>query len=145
MTTFRNILCAVDFSEGAREAMRVACELSQDRATALTLMHVFQMPAYAAAAGSTETIELLLEEAQRALGDWKAQAEALGAARVGTRFSVGAPWHEIVAAAESEPRTDLIVVGTHGRTGIAHALLGSVAERVVRHAQCPVLVTRAHE
>jgi nucleotide-binding universal stress UspA family protein len=142
--TFRNILCAVDFSECAREAMRLACELAHDRSSALTLVHVFQMPTYAAAAGSTETVELLVEDAQRILADWKAQAEALGAARVGTRFAVGAPWHEIVAAAESA-RADLIVIGTRGHTGIAHVLLGSVAERVARHAPCPVLVARAQK
>jgi nucleotide-binding universal stress UspA family protein len=142
---FRNILCAIDFSEGSREAMRVASELAGDRSTTLTLMHVFQMPTYAAASSSAETVDLIIQDAQTALADWKAQAEAQGAARVGTRFAVGAPWHEIVAAAEEDPRADLIVVGTHGRTGIGHVLLGSVAERVARHATCPVLVTRAQK
>ena len=140
---FHNIVCAIDFSADAREALRVASELAHDRACTLTLVHVFQMPTYAAVAGSPETVQILVEDAQHGLADWKAQAEALGAARVGTTFLIGAPWHQIVVAAQGVPRADLIVIGTRGRTGIAHALLGSVAERVVRHAPCPVLVTRA--
>jgi nucleotide-binding universal stress UspA family protein len=53
----------------------------------------------------------------------------------------GTPWNEIVALAK-EIKADLIVIGTHGRTGIKHVVMGSTAERVVRHASCPVLVVR---
>jgi nucleotide-binding universal stress UspA family protein len=60
---------------------------------------------------------------------------------VETRAVLGDPFWEICQAAEQEP-ADLIVTGSHGRTGLAHVLLGSVAERVVRHASCPVLVAR---
>ena len=57
-------------------------------------------------------------------------------------FATGTPWNETVAIAKRDPSIDLIVMGTHGRTGLKHALLGSVAEKVVRHAPCPVLVAR---
>jgi nucleotide-binding universal stress UspA family protein len=57
-------------------------------------------------------------------------------------LEVGTPFLEIRAAAERY-RADLIVMGTHGRTGLAHAVLGSVAERVVQHAPCPVLTVKA--
>jgi nucleotide-binding universal stress UspA family protein len=64
------------------------------------------------------------------------------------RFQVqvrdGVPWEEVVTAAR-ESNTDLIILSTHGRTGLSHALLGSVAERVMRHAPCPVLVVRERE
>lgn len=57
---------------------------------------------------------------------------------------MGAPWHEITTAAQ-ECEADLIIIATHGHTGLKHPLLGSTAERVVRHAPCPVLVVRDRE
>jgi nucleotide-binding universal stress UspA family protein len=56
--------------------------------------------------------------------------------------TMGTPWNRIVGAAKSW-NADLIVIGTHGRTGLKHALMGSTAERVVRHATCPVLVVHS--
>jgi nucleotide-binding universal stress UspA family protein len=63
---------------------------------------------------------------------------------VGQKLLTGDAWHEIVKLAE-EGQFDLIVMGTHGRTGIKHALMGSVAEKVLRKATCPVLTVRAAE
>jgi universal stress protein A len=77
------------------------------------------------------------------LAEWKAHAKELGANEVATRVLTGAPWDQIVAAARDDSAIDLIVMGTHGRTGLKHALLGSVAEKTVRHAPCPVLVVRS--
>ena len=57
---------------------------------------------------------------------------------------VGRPWHEVVSAV-SELGVDLLVLTTHGRTGLPHMLMGSVAEKIVRHASCPVLVVRPEE
>ncbi len=74
----------------------------------------------------------------RPLPGWRALAERLGAPSVDTQRSVGTPGPEIVAMARRDAY-DLIVMGTHGRTGLGHLVLGSVAEEVVRHAPCPVL------
>jgi universal stress protein A len=73
--------------------------------------------------------------------EWKALAEGMGIAKVEVATSIGEPAHEILDFAKAQ-RVDLVVIGTHGRTGIQHALMGSVAERVVRRSTCPVLTVR---
>src|SRR5262249_47727100 len=73
---------------------------------------------------------------------WRDEAIAAGHARVETARNVGEPWRSIVSFADSRA-ADLVVMGTLGRTGISRVLLGSVAERVVRHAHCSVLVVPA--
>lgn len=83
----------------------------------------------------------LADGAQRHLDEWRAAAEGLGAPRVETAKEAGEPAAEIVAFAR-ERGVDLLVLGTHGRTGLEHALMGSIAERVVRKAHCPVLTVR---
>lgn len=141
--TFRKILCPVDFSADAREARRLAIEMSGSD-TQLVLVHVWQPP-YVYGMDGGPPGPILVETQSLAEGDlarWKVDAEHLGARQVSTVLAIGAPWHEIVELARRDPAIDLIVMGTHGRTGIKHALLGSVAEKVVRHAPCPVLVVR---
>ena len=86
-------------------------------------------------------LQELAEQTEALLQRWKADALADGAPRVATDKAVGEPAAEIVAAAE-DGKFDVIVVGTHGRTGFAHMLLGSVAERVVRRAPMPVITVR---
>jgi nucleotide-binding universal stress UspA family protein len=83
----------------------------------------------------------LADQAEAHLVAWKGEAEALGAGTVATAKSVGEPASEIAEVAR-RGGFDLVVVGTHGRTGLRHALLGSVAERVVRKVACPVLTVR---
>jgi nucleotide-binding universal stress UspA family protein len=85
----------------------------------------------------------LAEQAERHLGEWRSDAERLaGGPRVGMEKAVGEPAAEILSYAERSG-VDLLVLGTHGRTGLEHALMGSVAERVVRKAHCPVLTVRS--
>jgi nucleotide-binding universal stress UspA family protein len=86
-------------------------------------------------------LQELAEQTDALLARWKKEATADGAPRVSANKAVGEPAAEIVAAAE-DGKYDAIVVGTHGRTGLAHVLLGSVAERVVRRAPMPVVTVR---
>jgi len=139
---FRKLLCPTDFSEGARHALRTAIEMSDGEAE-LVLAHVWHPP-YFYGPETTFPDALAADfrvDAERELERWTAEATKLGAKRVAPVFLVGAPWNEIVRLAEVDG-ADLIVMGTHGRTGLKHVLLGSVAEKVVRHAHCPVLVVR---
>jgi universal stress protein A len=141
----RLILCAVDFSQFAHEALRVGVELARERKASLLLVHVEQPPLWmheppVHLPGDVRPETLVA--AERELVAWKREAELQGVAEVVTRLAQGAPWEQIVAIATAEPDVELVVLGTHGRTGITRALIGSVAERVVRHAPCNVMVVR---
>jgi nucleotide-binding universal stress UspA family protein len=83
----------------------------------------------------------LRDEAKRELSDWRKEVPH---AAVKTAIYAGIPFREIVRAAD-EHNTDLIILGTQGRTGLSHLFIGSTAERVVRHAPCPVMVVRERE
>jgi nucleotide-binding universal stress UspA family protein len=141
----KRILCPIDFSEGSRAAMRDAVELARPRSAAITLLYVFRPPVTAVNATSDmligEAVGPAEGEARRELDTWREDALALGATQVETALAPGIPWDQIVRQAEKE-HVQLIVMGTHGRTGLHRALVGSVAEKVVRHATCSVLVVR---
>jgi universal stress protein A len=76
--------------------------------------------------------------------EWIAEAHALGATNVDAIFLAGNPADEIIELLHKDPSFDLVVVGTHGRTGLAHVLLGSVAEKIVRRSPCAVLAIPAN-
>ena len=139
--TLRKILCPIDFSECSRRALRAAVRLASEHAAELELLHVWYLPPtlYAGELVPSEALPQLEREAARGLEAALAEARGLGAQRVGTRLLSGVPWPTIVDAA-GEPSVDLIVAGTHGRTGLARVILGSVVQRIVRHAPCSVLV-----
>ena len=142
---FQKILCAVDFSDPAKLALQAAADLAKQFDASLTIFHVFQIPVYPLPEGvlapTQQEVQALFEQIDEALAGWRKEALERGAPRVEILSRDGVAWREICARA-GEEKSDLIVVGTHGRTGIRHALLGSVAERVVRHAPCPVLAVR---
>ena len=142
------ILVPVDFSPHAERAFGYAAALARRLGAELTLVHVVEDPYATGAWGGegyvpnvTELLEELLVSAGRQLETWKAREAAQGLT-VKTAVITGRPAQSIIAHAVSE-RCDLIVMGTHGRTGLAHAVMGSVAERVLRKAPCPVLTIRA--
>ena len=146
--SWNKILCAVDFSTNARDALQVAAEAAVASNGELIIAHAWTPPVYFMG----ETVGLpasllsdIVATAQRELAAWKDEAEAFGAKRVSTVFLTGAPWHEVIGVAKRDPAIDLIVTGTHGRTGLKHALLGSVAEKIVRHSPCAVLVARPRQ
>jgi len=143
--TFSKILVPVDFSDCSTEAIRLGSELARRFEAKLTLLHVFQPFSYVIPDGyvlySANQLGALLSAFDAQLASAKKEAEAAGAPAVTTTQLQGVPAQEISDLAKAE-KFDLIVMGTHGRTGLQHVLLGSVAERVVRHAECPVLTVR---
>jgi nucleotide-binding universal stress UspA family protein len=145
---WKRICCPVDFSDTARAAMEVAGELARKLGAELKLLHVYPIPGYTFPDGSVvaspKMLEELAEQAERHLKEWKREAEAMGCGQVSIDKASGEAAGEIVAFAR-QAQVDLLVMGTHGRTGFTHALLGSVAERVVRRASCPVLTVRLPE
>ena len=143
-----HILVPTDFSPGSDAALAWARDLAQQCAARLSLLHVVTDPR---AVGfltpevyvppAPETQERLLREArerlERALpADERSRFAVTIDARIGEVA-------ETILETAREQRVDLIVMGTHGRHGLAHLLLGSVAERVLRNASCPVLTTHA--
>lgn len=141
----RKILVPTDFSRFADEALAWACDLAKRYDAELTLLHVYQIPALALPEGYVlprpEAMSDLMGKLDEALRGERKKAEAAGVKEVRTVLAEGTPFAEIVRVAR-EGRHDLIVMGTHGHTGLTHALLGSVAEKVVRKAGCPVMVVR---
>jgi nucleotide-binding universal stress UspA family protein len=141
---FNHVLVPIDFAEPSRRALDAAIELAQRFGGKLTLLHVYEVPAYVYGGITFATADFLapIEEAAR-----KQLSEALTEVqrKVPSAKAVlrqGGPAYEILAAiADLHP--DLVVMGTHGRRGVSHALLGSVAERVVRMSTAPVLTIRA--
>jgi len=140
------VLCAVDFSDGSREALGVAAEYARRWNAVLVLAHVVEQPLwvrepYVHLPGDQR--RELLAAAETELAAWRTDACKLGVAEVTTKMPSGAPWERIVELAREDDAIGIIVMGTHGRTGVSRAVIGSVAERVVRHAPCSVLVVRA--
>jgi len=146
MKPFQKILVPVDFSPHSAQAIRTAAELSARFDASVTLIHVQEPLDYALPEGyvvlTAAQIDSLTAELAKLLAVAKSDAEAAGARGVATRQLNGIASLSIVEFAKSEP-FDLIVMGTHGRTGLRHALMGSVAERVLRTAPCPVLTVKA--
>lgn len=141
---FKKILCPIDFSPGSQQAMRVAVRLANDAEGDLVILHAWYVPPLAFAGEHTfapHVLQLMSDDVQRGLDDALREAIALGAKHATTTLVTGLPWSEIVGLVERQA-FDLVVMGTQGRTGLARVLLGSVAEKVVRHAPCPVLAVR---
>jgi len=146
--TFKKILCAVDFSDSSREALRAAAELARTSQATLVLVHVWQAPLWATDYGMHLPNDALLKvqaTEESKLASWRSEAQQLGAPEVVSKLLRGIPWDEIVGTARDDRAIDLIILGMHGRTDLRSALIGSVAERVVRHAPCTVMVMGRRE
>jgi nucleotide-binding universal stress UspA family protein len=137
MAAFEHILVATDFSEASRGAIALARELARDSGAALTVTHTCELLEFGELAVPSEVIDAMTDGARKKLDEvLRAIREECPTARAALR--IGVAWEQILALAE-EIGADLVVMGTHGRRGIAHALMGSIAERVVRIAAVPVL------
>lgn len=140
----KNILAPTDFSDESLAGVRYGVELAAQFGAALTLLHVVEPPSRLAgmevvALARTEEEVAALARAELAT---LAERESAGGVHSTARVRIGKPFHEIATAAR-EQAADLLVIATHGHTGWQRVLLGSTAERVVRHAPCPVLIVPA--
>ncbi len=134
------ILHPTDFSESSAHAFRLACSLARDYSARLVVLHVAEQSVVIPIDGVT-TLPPPLDR-ERLLKDlqcWQAREPRV---RIEQRLAEGNPAAEIVQAA-AETGCDVIVMGTHGRTGLGRLLLGSVAEQVLRRAPCPVVTVKA--
>jgi nucleotide-binding universal stress UspA family protein len=142
---FRHALCPVDFSPSSRAAMDLGAALVRPGGEGITLLHVLELPVrYAGELHMPEAYRDLDARASALLDKWTTDLAATAAVPVHQRMRIGYPGAQVLAAIDGDRTIDLVAMGGHGRTGIARMLLGSVAEKVVRHAGCPVLVTRGH-
>lgn len=133
------ILCPVDFSEFSLAALKTACDLARRFEAQIDLLHVVE-PLPTSELTIAQAYDYPVDKVRADLA--KLPPSDLGPQPILHRaVKLGYPAEVIISYAK-ESGIDLIVLGTHGRTGLSHLLLGSVAERVVRLAPCPVLVTR---
>jgi nucleotide-binding universal stress UspA family protein len=146
MIEWKKICCAVDFADPSRVAMEQAADLAKRFEAELTLIHV-RVPPLAAGSDvlvSSRTLaSVQAREDEEMLARWRAYAERRSGRPTGSLVLWGDPAAEIMRHAREAP-CDLLVVGTHGRTGLPRLVLGSVAERVARQSACPVLVVHDH-
>ena len=146
MLPFRKIIAPTDFSRPARAGIAAAAEMAQQQSAELILVYAIpRLPLVPAPHGAGAVAQVALEEeiresAEKALGE---MVENLIPSGISTRHRIlsGDPAGQIVAAAREED-ADLIVMATHGETGWRRFVSGSVAEKVVRLAECPVLAVR---
>jgi nucleotide-binding universal stress UspA family protein len=142
----QTILVPTDFSEGAARALDWARTLAQAFRAAIVVLHVLELPVTWTPLGglgslptplSTESVDQLTSEAQTIL-------ETVGgdAPEVTRRLLRKGHPREVILAAVQEVAADAVVMGTHGRRGVSHLFIGSVAEHVVRHSPVPVLTVR---
>ena len=132
MLSIQTILHPTDFSEHSGYAFQLACSLARDRGARVIVLHVMPVP--------------LVQEKRLYREEMTGELNRLGApeaqVRVEHRLEEGDAATQILRVAQ-EMGCDLIVLGTHGRTGLGRLLMGSVAEQVLRRASCPVLTVRA--
>lgn len=141
-TLFGKILVAVDFSDRSRGALRLAMEMARLFSSEIFCLHVIEVPY-----GAGEAAFIAQNMKERSAAENKRRRKLLQLLkeqdyeRASVKVVAGTPYHEILNEA-SDADIDLIVVGSHGRSGVTRFLLGSTSERVIRHAECPVLVYR---
>ncbi len=143
MMPFAKILCPTDFSAGADHALELAARLAAQHRAELVIVSAWELPVFAGGAGgfaiAPEVIERSLEDMRTMLDAAARVATELGVARVSTRDLRGVAFRTILDLIVDDRTFDLVVMGTHGRSGIRRVLLGSVAEKVVRMSPISVL------
>jgi nucleotide-binding universal stress UspA family protein len=140
------ILVPVDFSVSSRKALQYALAFAHQFGARLLVVHVLELSYLGTGLGEIEVPLLENELRENALEHLEKLMTAVVRGTVPCEAQVlgGRPWEEIGGLAKAQ-EIDLIIMGTHGYTGLKHVVMGSTAERVVRHAPCPVLVVRELE
>lgn len=145
MTRFAKILVPVDFSEGSKNTARCAVSFAKDFQSELTLFHVVEIGTYGTHGPenfwTSENVDLIRKAANQ---EMEAFVQTLGN-EYPLSVKMDASPHraeDVICEEAKKTKTDLIIMSTHGRSGLDHLLLGSVAERVIRQAHCPVLTFR---
>ncbi|MFZ5895185.1 MAG: universal stress protein [Myxococcota bacterium] len=146
MESFRNIVTLVDFSPASAHAVALGADLARRYAASLMLVHVYDPLPFALPEApwlyTAEQQLRLISELEKSLSAQQREAEAVGAAHVSTRLLQGPPAATIAEFIDSN-HIDLVVMGSHGRTGLKRLLLGSVAESVARAVSCSVVIARS--
>src|SRR5574342_1033725 len=144
MSSFKHILVPTDFGEPSQRALEIALELAGTLGANLTITHACEIPAYAYPGMAMAPVDLLSplgDVARKKLDELVSSLSQRGRSCKGV-LKVGIPWREGLEVV-TETQADLVIMGTHGRRGVTHALLGSVAEKIVRMSPVPVLTVRA--
>jgi nucleotide-binding universal stress UspA family protein len=146
--TIKRILVPIDFSHNSDVALQYAVELAQPLGASVHLLHVVENPLaagmWSSSVYTSEVPGLQVDVVRDAEHRLEQMIPTIAGVRYGLEHTVRiGPAAETIVDFASDELADLIVMGTHGRTGLGHALIGSVAEQVVRRAPCPVLTLRA--
>jgi len=144
----QKILVPIDFSEHSKLALRYALELAEIYQSEITLLHAFEQQMHPSfyAAGKTSIFEIDGELKKRATDAMVKFRSEVGKVDIATNYALaeGAAYHEIVEYSKKE-NFDLLVIATHGLRGLQHFLIGSTTEKVIRHAEIPVLIVKLGE
>ena len=147
MIRIKRLLSPIDFSDSSKQALRYAVEFARSFGAELHVLNVIEPVMYPAEMfgqiGMVDVESVLEKSSREEIADWH---KSFIPAEVRSVVEVlrGRPFAEIVRYAQ-EKEIDLIILGTHGRSGLDHFLLGSTAEKVIRKAPCPVLTVRSTE
>ncbi|MEB2311440.1 MAG: universal stress protein [Sorangiineae bacterium] len=144
MSVFRRILVPIDFNPSSDRALELAVSLAEAHQAELVVVHVVEVPIYPYTTQVIPEADLLtpLEDAARVELERTITRVRERLPGAGAELRRGLAWQEVLAAVERS-KADLIVMGTRGRRGVAHLLLGSVAEKLVRLSPVPVLTVHA--
>jgi len=147
MSSFKSILLPTDFSDYSKYARAYAISLCREFKAKLLALHVLEDPVYPidTTPFGFSPVQFVRERRDSAEKELEKVVEEIAKEGIETESLIveGKPFVQIITVAR-EREVDLIVIGTHGRTGLSHYLLGSVTEKVVRKAPCPVLTVRKH-
>ncbi len=143
---YQRILVPVDYSECSRAAVRSALEIAQKFGSSIDIVHVWDRPTYVSdvlmvggqGQSQKSLVDLIRENAEKDMSEFLATLELPAGVTVSNRLISGEPASTIINEL-THGNWDLVVVSTHGRTGLAHLLLGSVTEKLVRLSPVPVL------